>query len=85
MLAALIAGAVILMISAGNDKLVAKGKLIITGAVIGGVIVFFSFLIVNFVVKAVGGKFINEGKVQINPQGRLETPVQQSEFKDKTT
>lgn len=70
-LMALVAGAIILMISGGNDKRVAMGKQIITGAVIGGVIVFFSFLIVNFVVKAVGARFIDEGKVQVNPQGYL--------------
>jgi hypothetical protein len=65
----LVAGAFILMTSAGNDSRVGLGKQIISGAVIGGIIVFFSFLIVNFTVKAFGARFSDEEKIQINPKG----------------
>lgn len=68
-LLALVVGAFVLMTSAGNEKLVGLGKQIITGAVIGGLIVFFSFLVVNFVVKALGAQFTNVQRVEINPQG----------------
>lgn len=63
----LIFGAVMMMISAGNEALVAKGKQIIGAAVIGALIVFFSFFIVNFTVKALGGKFSNESRMDIRP------------------
>lgn len=65
----LVAGAFILMTSAGSDIRVGLGKQIISGAIIGGIIVFFSYLIINFTVKALGAKFNNENRVQINPQG----------------
>lgn len=65
----LVAGAFILMTSAGSDSRVGLGKQIIAGAIIGGIIVFFSYLIINFTVKALGAKFNNENRVQISPQG----------------
>jgi len=65
----LVAGSFMIMISAGNDNRVSSGKKIIAGAVVGGIIVFFSFLIVNFTVKALGAQFVSESKVEINPQG----------------
>ncbi len=68
-LAMIIAGSVMIMISAGNDARVGLGKKIISSAVVGGLIVFFSFLIVNFTVKALGANFVSEPKVEINPQG----------------
>jgi hypothetical protein len=69
-LAMLIAGAIVIMISAGNDTRVALGKRIISAAVVGGIIVFASFLIVNFMVKALGASFKGDvNKVEINSQG----------------
>jgi len=66
----LIFGAILIMVSAGNDQRVAAGKNIITAAVVGGIIVFFSFLIVNFTVKALGGQFNNQDRVEIKVQGQ---------------
>ena len=65
----LIFGSFMIMISGGNDARVAGGKKIISAAIVGGLIVFFSYLIVNFTVKALGAQFVSENKVQINPQG----------------
>ena len=63
----LILGGVALLISAGNANTVALGKKIIAGAIIGGIIVFASYLIVNFTVKALGASFANENNIQISP------------------
>ncbi|MDP2768006.1 MAG: pilin [Candidatus Methanoperedens sp.] len=60
-LLAFIYGGVVFLISAGNTEMVAKGKRIITGAVIGLVIVFASYTIIQFTMDALeikipGGK-----------------------------
>lgn len=60
-------GAFYFMTSAGDSGRVGTGKKIITGAVIGGIIVFASILIVNFTVKALGGSFTNPATLNINP------------------
>ncbi len=65
----LVVGSVFLLVSAGNENLVTRGKQVIAAAVVGGIIVFASFLIVNFVVKAFGASFTNEQNVEISPQG----------------
>ncbi len=65
----LVFGSFMLLTSAGSDNRVGLGKKIILGAVIGGIIVFFSYLIVNFTVKALGGSFVNPGRMQISSSG----------------
>ncbi len=47
-------GGVMMLISAGNSEKVSKAKGILTAAVIGLVIVFASYLIVDFTLKALG-------------------------------
>jgi hypothetical protein len=47
-------GGVMFLISAGNSEKVAQAKGIILGAVIGIVIVFTSYMVINFVFKAMG-------------------------------
>ena len=49
-----IAGGVFLLISAGSQEMVTRGKSIIINSVIGLVIVFGSYLIVDFTVKGLG-------------------------------
>lgn len=51
-LLAFIYGGVVFLISAGNTEMVAKGKKIIIGAVIGLLIVFASYTIISFVFTA---------------------------------
>ena len=53
-LLAFIYGGVMFLISSGNNEQVSKAKSILTGAVIGLVIVFISFTVVNFVFKGLG-------------------------------
>ena len=53
-LLAFIYGGIIFLISSGNNEQVTKAKGIITGAVIGLIVVFVSFTIVNFVFKGLG-------------------------------
>lgn len=69
----LITGAFFLLTSAGNDSMVSKGKEIISAAIIGGIIVFFSYLIINFTVRALGANFKtteqNDQRMEIKPQG----------------
>jgi hypothetical protein len=48
-------GGFTLLLSQGSSDKVAKGKSIIVGAVIGLVIVFTSWSIINFIVKGIGG------------------------------
>jgi len=47
-------GGVIFLISAGNSEKVAQAKQIIVSAVIGLIIVFTSYMIINFAAKAMG-------------------------------
>jgi len=47
-------GGFMFLISAGNSAQVDKGKKIITGAIIGLILVFTSYLIIQFVMKAMG-------------------------------
>lgn len=51
---AVVIGAVILMISAGNPNLAGTGKKIIYAAIIGLVLVFLSWLIINTLLDALG-------------------------------
>ena len=67
MLLMIIIGGVTMIMSAGDKGKVSAGKKIITAAVVGGVIVFASYLIINFAVKALGGSFNNEKRLEINP------------------
>ena len=53
-LLAFIYGGVMFLISSGNNEQVSKAKSILIGAVIGLVIVFISFTVVNFVFKGLG-------------------------------
>ncbi|MBU4257117.1 pilin [Patescibacteria group bacterium] len=64
-LLAFIYGGVVFLISAGNTEMVARGKKIIIGAVIGLVIVFASYTIISFVFTAFevpgGGNWATSG------------------------
>jgi hypothetical protein len=51
---ALIVGAIMILISAGNANLLGMGKKIIYSAIIGLVLVFCSWLIINFIMEALG-------------------------------
>ncbi|MEK7658806.1 MAG: pilin [Patescibacteria group bacterium] len=51
---ALTIGGVIMMISAGNPNLFATGKKILYAAIIGLVLVFCSWLIIDFILAAIG-------------------------------
>jgi len=51
---ALIIGGIMMMISAGNPELMGNGKKIMYAAIIGLVLVWCSWLIIDFVLKAVG-------------------------------
>ncbi len=53
-LLAFVYGGVMFLISSGNNERVTKAKQIIGGAVIGLVIVFASYIIIDFVFKALG-------------------------------
>jgi len=59
-------GGVMFLISAGSADKVGQAKKIITAAVVGLLIVFGSWLIINFVFKAMG----------LNWQGKVEIPTQ---------
>ncbi len=48
-------GGFVLLLSQGSSDKVAKGKSIIIGAVIGLVIVFVSWAVINFIVTGIGG------------------------------
>jgi hypothetical protein len=61
-LLAFIYGGVVFLISAGNTEMVAKGKKIIIGAVIGLVIVFASYTIIQFTMDALGIEKAEGGK-----------------------
>ncbi len=63
-LLAFIAGGIMFLISAGSSERVTRAKQILLGAVIGLVIVFTSFMIIQFVYKALG----------LNWQGKQEFP-----------
>lgn len=78
MLLMFVIGSFYLLTSAGNSATVGKGLAVIKAAVIGGIIVFASILIVNFSVKALGGSFIDSANIQINPDGgpKITPPVQ---------
>jgi hypothetical protein len=67
MLLMFVIGSFYLLSSAGRAPLVAKGMAIIKAAIVGGIIVFASVLIVNFSVKALGGSFLDAANVKINP------------------
>jgi hypothetical protein len=51
---ALIIGGILMMISAGNPNLAGTGKKILYTAIIGLVLVFCSWLIIDFILKAIG-------------------------------
>ena len=53
-LLAFIYGGVMFLISAGNQERVAQAKKILIGAVIGLIIVFTSFIIINFIMTGLG-------------------------------
>ena len=53
---AIIVGAIFMMISAGNPNLFGTGKKILYAAIIGLVLVFGSYLIIDFILKALGFK-----------------------------
>jgi hypothetical protein len=53
---AIVIGAIFLMAAAGNPQLASKGKQIIYTAIIGLVLVFCSFLIINFIMTTLGYK-----------------------------
>ncbi len=53
-LLAFIAGGIMFLISAGSSERVTRAKQILLGAVIGLVIVFTSFMIIQFVYTALG-------------------------------
>jgi hypothetical protein len=53
-LLALVYGGVLFLISGGSSETVAKAKRIITGAVIGLIIVFASYTIIAFILNALG-------------------------------
>ncbi|NTW22526.1 hypothetical protein HGA34_03215 [Candidatus Falkowbacteria bacterium] len=48
-------GGFVLLLSQGSSDKVAKGKAVIVGAVIGLVIVFTSWAVINMIVKGIGG------------------------------
>lgn len=48
-------GGVMYMTSAGNDEKIGTAKKIITGAIIGLVISILAYVIIDFVIKAIGG------------------------------
>lgn len=54
-------GGITFLISGGSSEKVAKGKQIIVNSVIGLVIIFTSFVIINFAMDALG--FVREGGV----------------------
>ena len=56
-LLAFIYGGVMFLISAGNTERVTKAKTIIIGAAIGLIIVFASFMIINFIITKLGYSF----------------------------
>jgi hypothetical protein len=56
-LLAFIYGGVMFLISAGNTERVTKARTIIIGAVIGLIIVFASFMIINFIITGLGYSF----------------------------
>ena len=51
---ALIVGGIMLMVSAGNPNLAGLGKKILYSAIIGLVLVFCSWLIIDFILKTLG-------------------------------
>jgi len=51
----LIWGGIMYMTSAGNDEKIGTAKKIITGAIIGLVVSILAYVIVDFVIKAIGG------------------------------
>jgi len=51
---ALIVGGIMLMLSAGNPNLAGLGKKILYSAIIGLALVFCSWLIIDFILKAIG-------------------------------
>lgn len=51
---ALVVGAIFMMISAGNPNMMARGKQIITLAIIGLALVFGSYLIIDFIMQTIG-------------------------------
>jgi len=61
-LLAFIAGGIMFLISAGSSERVTRAKQILLGAVIGLVIVFTSFMIIQFVFTALGIPYTNTGQ-----------------------
>ena len=51
---AITVGAIFMMLSAGNPGLMGKGKTILYSAIIGLVLVFCSYLIINFILTTIG-------------------------------
>lgn len=54
-------GGVYMLASGGNQNMVARGKQIITGAVIGLILVMTGYLIVNFTIKSLVGTSVGAG------------------------
>ncbi|MCK5415893.1 hypothetical protein KAI92_00530 [Candidatus Parcubacteria bacterium] len=61
-LLAFIYGGVLFLISAGNNETVAKAKKIIFGAIVGLIIVFLSYTIINFLMTGMGYHSTEFGK-----------------------
>ena len=47
-------GGVMFLVSAGNTEMISKARGIIIGAIVGIIIVFASYTIINFIMKALG-------------------------------
>lgn len=50
-------GGILMMISAGNPNLMSIGKKVFWSAIIGLALVFCSYLIIKFIINAMGGSF----------------------------
>lgn len=57
-------GGFLFLTSRGNTEQVAKGKTVLTQAAIGIIIIFGAYIGVSFLVKAIGGKFTAEFKIE---------------------
>ncbi len=60
-LAAFFYGGILFMVSAGNSETVSKGKNVMIGAVIGLIIVFTSYLVIDFTMEAMKGENKQQG------------------------
>lgn len=77
-LLAFVVGGVMWMLSAGNAEMVTRGKNTIIGAVIGLVIVFTSFMIIQLVYKSLGLDWKGESSFPKPSPQETATPTTQS-------